>query len=250
MSPDGNSAAWGAQNDPFAEDCFVWSPEEEIRARAEQMRKDNRDALRHFVELLVWEVHGNKDLLEVVVSLLWNWEAIEPRWIAEASFMSVGDASRLAESRPLMVFHCLDCAVERRTASRRQRTRMHESLEAFCRGEADEHHLRTLLCESCVKQRDEHYEEQRLLDVLRQQALLDDYRRQPYAERRQTKEWAVIKNRIHRRDKYRCRLCGRDDLELHVHHCTYANYGQERLEDLISLCGPCHHRFHFNSEAS
>ena len=72
----------------------------------------------------------------------------------------------------------------------------------------------------------------------------------PYAERRQTKEWAILKKRIHHRDRYRCRLCGRDDVELHVHHCTYANYAQERLEDLITLCSECHHDFHFKSEAS
>ena len=39
-------------------------------------------------------------------------------------------------------------------------------------------------------------------------------------------------------------MCGKD-AQLHVHHCTYANYGEERLEDLIMLCSACHERFHF-----
>jgi 5-methylcytosine-specific restriction endonuclease McrA len=45
-------------------------------------------------------------------------------------------------------------------------------------------------------------------------------------------------------------MCGRDGVELHVHHCTYENYAQERLEDLITLCSECHNDFHFRSEAS
>ena len=77
-----------------------------------------------------------------------------------------------------------------------------------------------------------------------------EYRARPYAERRQTKEWAILKNQIHRRDRYRCRLCGEGDVELHVHHATYNNYAEERLEDLITLCSVCHHHFHFRSEAS
>jgi 5-methylcytosine-specific restriction endonuclease McrA len=59
-----------------------------------------------------------------------------------------------------------------------------------------------------------------------------------------------LKKQVHRRDGYRCRLCGRDDVELHVHHCTYENYAQERLEDLITLCPVCHRDAHFRSEAS
>ena len=250
MSPDGNSAEWGVQNDPFGEDFFLMPPKEEIRTRATQLRQDNRDALRHFVELLVWEVQENKDLLGVVVSLLWHWEAVEPKWIAEAAYMTVGDASRLAESQTIMLFHCLDCGVELRAMNRHQRMRLHKSLEALCQGASEDHHFRHLLCEACAMQRDDYDEAQRLLDSLRQQALLDEYRKRPYAERRETKEWAILKKQIHRRDKYRCRLCGRDDLELHVHHATYDNYAQERLEDLITLCSVCHHHFHFRSEAS
>jgi 5-methylcytosine-specific restriction endonuclease McrA len=60
----------------------------------------------------------------------------------------------------------------------------------------------------------------------------------------------VLKRQIHRRDGYCCRLCGRNDDQLHVHHRTYATYAEERLEDLITLCRSCHEHFHFLSEAS
>ena len=250
MSSDGNSTAWGAQNDPFGDDFFLVPPEQELRARAVQMRQDNRDALRHHIELLVWGVQANTDLLGVFVSVLMHWKEIDPTWVADAACMSVGDVSRLAESEAMMDFNCLDCRVELPTVSRRQRIRMNNSLEALCGRGPEDHHLRDLLCKPCTKQRDDHDEAQRLLDDLRQRALLDEYRKRPYAERRESKEWAILKNQVLRRDRYRCRLCGEGDVVLHVHHATYKNYAAERLEDLITLCSVCHDRFHFGSAES
>ena len=241
---DTNSGAFDWQNDPFGEDFFLLPHEEEIRARAKQVLQDNRDAIRHHVEFLTWEMMDNPDLLRAFVSLLWHWEAVEPRWIAEASFRSVGDVCRLAESQPLMVFPCLYCGVELGVRNRDRLLRLYRSSDAFC-CTSSEHHLSNLLCETCLKQRDDYDDEQRLLDQLRQQALLEEYREKPYAERRATREWAMLKRQVHRRDRYRCRLCGSDDAPLHVHHSTYANYAEERLEDLITLCSTCHERFHF-----
>jgi len=183
------------------------------------------------------------------LSLFWNWEDVDPRWLAEASYRSVGDVRDLAESEPVVTFNCLDCGVELKPMNRRHLLRMHHSLKSHHRGEGSDH-LSDLLCKRCIAQRTDHGEEQRRLDELRQQALLADYRGRPYAERRQTKEWAILKRQVHRRDGYRCHLCGRDGVELHVHHCTYENYAQERLEDLITLCSVCHEDFHFRSEAS
>ena len=164
--------------------------------------------------------------------------------------MSVGDVSRLAESQDMMVFNCLDCGAELQSVSRRQSIRMNSSLEALCGRDTEDRHLRALLCKNCTKQRDDHDQEQRLLDDLRQQALLDEYRKRPYSERRQTREWAILKKQIHRRDRHRCRLCSAADTQLHVHHRSYTNYGQERLEDLITLCSACYSHFHFGTEAS
>ncbi len=245
MAANGSSNGWDQGNDPFGEDFFIVPHEEEIWARVERIADDNRDALRHHVELLVWEARGNSDLLRIVVSILWHFEDIDPRWMAEASFMSVGDLRDLAESQPIMGFHCLDCGMHLQARNRRHLIRMHHSLRALRGGEIDDERLAALLCKVCSKQRADHAKDQRRLDDLRRQAILAEYRRRPYAERRQTREWAALKRQIHRRDGYRCRLCGDGDGPLHVHHCTYANYAEERLEDLITLCGECHRRFHF-----
>jgi 5-methylcytosine-specific restriction endonuclease McrA len=250
MAVDADQHTWSEQRDLFGEELLLLPPEEETWARVEQVAEDNRDALRHYVELLIWETQENPDLRTIVVSLLWHWDDVDPRWIAEASFMSVGDVRDLAESRPIMIFHCLDCGTNLQPLNRRHLIRMHHSLRTLRSGEIEDGHLADLLCTACIKQRADHAEHQRRLDELRQQALLAQYRKRPYAERRRTREWAILKKQIHRRDGYRCRLCGRDDTELHVHHCTYANYAEERLEDLITLCGTCHQRFHILSDVS
>jgi 5-methylcytosine-specific restriction endonuclease McrA len=237
------------QSDPFGEDFYLAPHAEEVWARSEQLAADNQDALRHFVELAIWEALDNPDLLKILSSLLWLWDAIDPRWLAEASFRSVSDVRDLVDSQPVMTFNCLDCGAELNPMNRRHLLRMHHSLNGLGRDESGDH-LTDLLCKRCTAQRSAHAEEQRRLDELRQRALLAENRGRPYAERRQTKEWEILKRQVHRRDGYRCRLCGRDDIQLHVHHRTYETYAEERLEDLITLCRTCHEHFHFLSEAS
>jgi len=42
---------------------------------------------------------------------------------------------------------------------------------------------------------------------------------------------------------HQCRLCPNEatpDSPLEVHHRTYANFGNERVEDLTALCSACH----------
>jgi len=245
-----NPNGWSDESDPFGEDFFAVTPEEETRARAKRVLQDNQDAIRHYVEVLSWELMDNPELRKVLITLLWHWEQVEPEWIAEASFMSVGDVSRLAESQTLLAFPCLYCGAELRAKGRDHRLQMHRSSEVVCRNSSADDHLAKLLCESCRNQRADYLEEQRQLDALRQEALLAEYRDRPYAERRRTREWTILKRQVHRRDKYRCRLCGDGDVELHVHHATYKHYAAERLEDLITLCSSCHNQFHFPAEAS
>lgn len=44
-------------------------------------------------------------------------------------------------------------------------------------------------------------------------------------------------------DNYRCNKCPRVN-DLNVHHITYERLGDELMEDLITLCGHCHHTHH------
>jgi 5-methylcytosine-specific restriction endonuclease McrA len=247
-----NPDPWRGQNDPFDEDFYLVPPEEEIRARAEQVHQDNRDALRQFVEEAIWEAMDKPALHKVLLPMLWLWEAIDAQWLAEASFMTVSDVRDIAEShlRPAMAYPCLDCGKELAVRNRWRHIEMWSMMNEYCGDGAVNGPPTALFCVTCSKQRREHAEQQRRLDRERYEALLKEYRAKPYADRRATREWAILKRRIHRRDGYRCRMCGVGGVELHIHHRTYDTYAEERLEDLITLCRSCHDLFHRLSEAS
>jgi len=55
--------------------------------------------------------------------------------------------------------------------------------------------------------------------------------------------WTEIKNQVIERDDHRCRLCN-SKIDLQVHHRTYDNLENEKLEELITLCKKCHYVTH------
>ena len=64
-----------------------------------------------------------------------------------------------------------------------------------------------------------------------------------YNEYLKSEHWNKRKKTALKWWENRCALCNSDD-ELHVHHRSYANLGQEPLSDLIVLCKSCHELFH------
>ncbi len=242
---DSNSDVFGGANDPFGEDFFLAPYADELAERAVRMRHDNRDALRHVVEVLAWEAMDRPELKEAAILLLWNWEDVEVPWIAEAFFLDVRQVCEVAEAHPVRAFNCLCCGKELRVRNRRELFRRIRSLEAACEG-AGEEAIADLLCCRCAKQIAEDAETQRRLSHEMHQAILAERGKGPYPERWTTEEWEVMRNRMLARARYRCQLCGARgrNVQLNVHHNSYENYGEERLEDLIVLCRSCHRRFH------
>ncbi|MGL5712626.1 MAG: HNH endonuclease [Paraclostridium sp.] len=57
-------------------------------------------------------------------------------------------------------------------------------------------------------------------------------------------EWKILRRQVIRRDLKRCRNCGTNRKQLHVHHLTYERFGNERLDDLMTLCVDCHRYIH------
>src|SRR5262245_60175292 len=51
--------------------------------------------------------------------------------------------------------------------------------------------------------------------------------------------WRTIREQCLARDGYRCRLCNSPDA-LQAHHRTYDRFEKEELDDLTTLCEPCH----------
>ena len=67
--------------------------------------------------------------------------------------------------------------------------------------------------------------------------------KQSYQGYLKSEEWRIRRDLIKSRDRYRCRLCHSAE-SLQVHHATYENRGAEKDNDLITLCGECHAKFH------
>lgn len=54
-----------------------------------------------------------------------------------------------------------------------------------------------------------------------------------------SREWALKREAVRRRSGNKCERCKTGPQDA-VHHLTYANVGNEPLEDLQAVCDPCH----------
>lgn len=64
--------------------------------------------------------------------------------------------------------------------------------------------------------------------------------------------WVVKRNKILKRDGYRCTVCGSKQ-DIQVHHQYYINNNPPwRYPDsaLITLCGHCHYKYHTEHEVA
>ena len=59
--------------------------------------------------------------------------------------------------------------------------------------------------------------------------------------------WEETRQKIFRRDGFRCVCCG-ESKNLNVHHITYENLGAEKPSDLVTLCQKCHEKVHNGEE--
>jgi len=67
--------------------------------------------------------------------------------------------------------------------------------------------------------------------------------KQSYSKKLQNPKWQKKRLEIMRRDKFKCKLCGDEETQLHVHHKEYFNGNDPWDYDnkfLITLCEDCH----------
>lgn len=77
-------------------------------------------------------------------------------------------------------------------------------------------------------------------------------KRWQYAAYIRSPEWAAKKAAFKQSKLWRngrCFVCCNRGVEMHVHHRTYVRLGNERLNDLRILCGPCHATVHMRSDS-
>ncbi len=60
----------------------------------------------------------------------------------------------------------------------------------------------------------------------------------------QSDQWKGIRSQVINRDKGVCQICKEETLLPQVHHLTYKNIFNEKLEDLITICDNCHREIH------
>jgi len=60
-------------------------------------------------------------------------------------------------------------------------------------------------------------------------------------------DWRKKRNKVIRRDGFRCSICGSEKL-LEVHHLTYDHVFVEKLTELVTLCSHCHRVLHREAE--
>jgi hypothetical protein len=83
-----------------------------------------------------------------------------------------------------------------------------------------------------LKERKQYY-----IDILKTN---EDLRYQEYLK---SEKWKIKRNLVLQRDNYLCKGCGIVKAT-QVHHLTYENKYDEFLFQLISLCKPCHEKYH------
>ena len=66
-----------------------------------------------------------------------------------------------------------------------------------------------------------------------------------YAEYLDSPKWERIRRQKLRMTGGMCEGCGNAGAS-HVHHLSYANVGDELLFQLVTLCEPCHQKWHWN----
>lgn len=67
--------------------------------------------------------------------------------------------------------------------------------------------------------------------------------RKDHAKYLASEQWKEKRIQTLTRDEYTCQQCGTQE-SLQVHHLTYANFKNEPLEDLVTLCSSCHSKIH------
>lgn len=70
-----------------------------------------------------------------------------------------------------------------------------------------------------------------------------ELRSMPYGDYLQTTEWSQVRWFARVRDGFACVMCASPH-KLECHHRTYANRGEERPEDVHTVCDECHEKHH------
>lgn len=191
------------------------------------------------------QVGDDAELRDGLVSLLLELD-VPTSTISDMFSLSGREVWDIGAADPVSVFRCLGCGALLEVRDRRDllRLRLRRALrDAACAGAGDPGDA-GLLCGPCTDLRFWVRSEEQRLGRLASQARTAQLRRMPFSEYRVQPEWQARRAATLARAGHRCQACGTRDARLDVHHNTYENYGDERPQELVALCGDCHGTFH------
>lgn len=77
----------------------------------------------------------------------------------------------------------------------------------------------------------------------KRQEHINELRTMPYNRYLKSNHWKRIRRKAYATYGNACMSCGMTS-NLHIHHLTYDNRGNEKMEDLQILCADCHKKVH------
>lgn len=65
-----------------------------------------------------------------------------------------------------------------------------------------------------------------------------------YSNYMRSKHWRKFRKKMWKQKPHRCWICNMETQKLDLHHKTYKNLGNEKANQVIFLCRPCHSKLH------
>jgi 5-methylcytosine-specific restriction endonuclease McrA len=216
----------------------------EMLEAAKSMYQENRGALCTHLMATGLLVEDSLELRANLVSLFVQLDEIAISWLDHAFGVNGREAWAIAQTEPICLLWCLSCPEQICPKGSNHMRRLKRELDVIRNCRVGEMVSTALLCGACTEFRLQLYNQEQRLSRLAQQARTAQRRKMSFAEYRNQPEWQQRRRQALARAGYRCQMGASHDGPLDVHHNTYQNYGDERLEDLVVLCRSCHQTFH------
>jgi len=210
---------------------------------AKRMYQENRGALCTHLVATGLLVEDALELRANLISLFAQIDEIPISFLDHAFGVNGREAWAIAQTEPIFLFWCLSCQEEILPKGSNHMRRLKRELAVIRNRHVGEMVSTALLCGGCTEFRLHLYNEECRAARLAQQARTAQLYKMG-AKYMEQPEWKQQRRQALARAGYRCQACSRHNTTLDVHHNNYENYGNERPQDLIALCRPCHQRLH------